>query len=110
MKAKEKAVGKRKMTADEEQKDAGNQNQKAKPKLSLRSRCAPKKIRDIVQMSGLHASKIMELEGLGFYGTTQNDRLRITEGDVSKVYGLPRGNKSVAKKVAEFKNSDLTEL
>ncbi|CAN1756034.1 hypothetical protein LINPERHAP1_LOCUS5978 [Linum perenne] len=139
MKAKEKAAGKRKMTADEEEEDAGNLNHKAKPKLSLRSRCAPKKIRDIVHMSGLHASKLMELEGLGFTGTTQvrigslcldflkwafecydvntkvfhfkkNDRLRITEGDVSEVYGLPRGNKSVAKKVAEFKNSYLTEL
>ncbi|CAN1280759.1 hypothetical protein LINPERPRIM_LOCUS17505 [Linum perenne] len=88
MKAKEKAAGKRKMTADEEHK---------------------------VRIGSLYldflkwAFECYDVNTKVFH-FNKNGRLRITEGDVSKVYGLPRGNKSVAKKVAEFKNSDLTEL
>ncbi|CAN1126531.1 hypothetical protein LINPERHAP2_LOCUS3479 [Linum perenne] len=136
---KVKEARKGKMRVDEAEKDAGNPNPKPKPKMSLRSRCALKKIREIVHMSGLHASKLMKLVSLGFSSTTEvqigslcldflkwafecyevktksfhfkkNDRLTITEGDVETVYGLSIGNKSVAKKLSEYKNSYLTEL
>ncbi|CAN1244025.1 hypothetical protein LINPERPRIM_LOCUS5911 [Linum perenne] len=139
MKDKVKEARKGKMRVDEAEKDAGNPNPKPKPKMSLRSRCALKKIREIVHMSGLHASKLMKLVSLGFSSTTEvqigslcldflkwafecyeaktksfhfkkNDRLTITEGDVETVYGLSIGNKSVAKKLSEYKNSYLTEL
>ncbi|CAN1184938.1 hypothetical protein LINPERPRIM_LOCUS39257 [Linum perenne] len=139
MKDKDKAAVKGKMRVDEAEKDPGNTNPKPEPKLCLRSRCALKKIKDVVGMPGMHASRLLKLESLRFFGTTpvrlgslcldflkwafecydvntktfhfkKTDRLRITEGDVFKVYGLPRGNKSVAKKIAEFKNSDVSEL